>query len=377
MDILHTTLFITTILYALGYGLLIGSIYNGWERTPEWNLQSGYRPTTKLSVIIAARNEEKSIIQCINSILANSYPPDLLEIIIVDDHSTDNTLSFARSIPSTQLSIIVSSGNGKKAALHDGISNSSGQLIIQTDADCIVDPRWLTSISSYYEQSKARLIAGPIQYAVSRSTVHRFQYLDALNNMAVTAHGILSQQYYMANGANLAYEKSLYVEIGGFEGNEYYASGDDMHLIQRAAVSDPRHIRFLKSRTATVKTKAESSWQALASQRKRWSTKTAEYSDSKIVKIQGYIFLFVLLLFLDLMLSPFGSGLSLFAFLFGLMIKCSVDYMYLSRISEFFPQKEPMKRFIPSSISYLFYIMLAGWWAIFPSKYQWKNRTVR
>lgn len=356
---------------------MLGNIYHGWERTPEWNIPFGYRPTTKVSVIIAARNEEKSIVQCINSILVNSYPPDLLEIILVDDHSTDNTLSIARSIPTTQLSILVSSGHGKKAALHEGIKNGSGQLIIQTDADCIVDRRWLLSISSYYERSKARLIAGPIQYEVGRSTVHRFQYLDALNNMAVTAHGILSQKYYMANGANLAYEKSLYDEIGGFEGSAYFASGDDMHLIQRAAISDPKHIRFLKSRTATVKTEAESTWQALASQRKRWSTKTAGYSDSKIVKIQGLIFLFVLLLFADLVLSPFGSGLSLFAFLFGLMIKCATDYMYLSRISEFFPQKDPMKRFIPSSIFYLFYIMLAGWWAIFPSKYQWKNRTVR
>ncbi len=368
-------LFIFTVCVAFGYVMMISRILTGWERTPEWIIPKRHIPSTFTSIIIAARNEEKTIEKCINSILKSDFPTDLYEIIVVNDASTDNTSTILTQISSSRLRIINSEQNiGKKGALSLGIEKSKGDLIITTDADCESGHQWLLSIVSYYENSKARLIAAPVQYEIDKSLIQRFQYIDCINNMAVTANGILSNAYFMANGANLVYEKSLFMELGGFQRSEKIASGDDMFMIQEAAKLDPKSIRFLKSKEAIVYTQAEDSLGGLIQQRKRWATKTKFYSDKRIMKIQGYVFFFVMLLLFNLGLSFFGTGLSFFGFLFGLFIKLSIDYMYLAKLQEYFKSKDVLKSFLPASLMFMVYIVIAAWWALFPSRYKWKNR---
>jgi len=305
-------------------------ILTGWEGTSEWTIPNRYTPSTFVSIIIAARNEEKSIKECINSILKSDFPHDSYEIIVIDDASTDNTSQQIKSIQDPRVRCILSNQNiGKKGAISLGIGLANGALIITTDADCIVQKYWLKSLVSYYETSKARLIAAPVQYNINKSLIQRFQYIDCINNMAVTANGILNNAYFMANGANLAYEKTLFTELNGFEGSNDVASGDDMFMIQEAAKLNPSSVRFLKSKQAIVFTQPETSISSLIQQRKRWATKT------------------------------------------------KTDYMYLAKIHEYFKSKDALKSFLPASIMFLGYIILAAWWAIFPSVYTWKGRTLK
>ncbi|MFT4535766.1 MAG: glycosyltransferase involved in cell wall biosynthesis [Saprospiraceae bacterium] len=354
---------------------MISRISKGWESTPEWDIPNNYNPSVLTSVIIAARNEEKQIKACLESILACDYPKSLLEIIVIDDASTDDTSTQVKSVKSNTVQLLHSDQNaGKKGALALGIYASRGDLIITTDADCRVNPNWLKCIVSYYQKNQARLIAAPIQYAVDKSLLQRFQYIDGINNMAVTANGILNKSYFMANGANLAYEKSLFNELNGFDKSAKIASGDDMHMVQSAADLDPSSVQFIKSKDAIVFTKAENDLFSLVSQRKRWSTKTKCYSDKRIIKIQGYVFFFISLLSLNLCLSFFGFGLSFFGLLFGLFIKLSIDYLYLTKLEEYFESKDALKSFLPASFMFLMYVLLAGWWALFPSSYEWKGR---
>lgn len=372
-------LFIFTICVSFGYVMMISRILTGWESTPEWKIPKHYNPITSISIVIAARNEAKNIKTCLTSILNCDYPSDLLEIIVIDDASTDDTLLQAKSVVSDNINVVHSDNNiGKKGALALGINFSSkGSLIITTDADCQANTQWLRSISSFYENSGARLIAAPIQYDIDRSVIQRFQYIDGINNMAVTANGIKNKSYFMANGANLAYEKSLFIELNGFEGSEQSASGDDMHMIQSAAKLDPSSVRFLKSKDAIVYTQSETNLGDLINQRKRWATKTKSYSDKRIMKIQGYVFFFTLLLLTNLFMSLFGAGFSFFGFLFGTFIKLSIDYMYLAKLQEYFKSKDALKSFLPASFIFSVYILLAGWWALFPSSYKWKERDLK
>ena len=375
VQLIEVFLFFFTIATAVGYGLLLGKILIGWDNTPIWETPKSFNPQTKISVIIAARNEEQFIHQCVESILANDYPSEFFEMIIVDDGSTDNTVAKVKSIESSNIKVISNSNNpGKKGALHFGISNVSGDLIITTDADSIVTPDWINSIVSLHELSKADLISGPIKYIHDKSLIQRFQYIDGINNMAVTANGIKKGEYYLANGANIAYTKELYNEIGGFE-DDNIASGDDTYLIQSAAKLG-KNIRFIKSKEAFVATHPVHSYSSLKNQRKRWATKTKSYPDKRIMRIQGYVFFFVLLLVMNLCFSLFGTGLSLFSFLFGLFIKLVFDYMYLKKLNEYFESEDALKSFLPASFLFLGYILIAGWWALFPSKYEWKERSV-
>ena len=348
---------------------------DGWDDTETWEIPAAFKPSDKLSIIIAARNEECTIIRCLNSILACDFPHELLEIIVVNDHSIDRTEQLLRNFNHKCVQHLnLEQSTGKKNALTLGISESTGSILGYTDADCIVPKHWLLSFASYFHYRDPKCIAGPISYLYDRSTLQRFQFIDALNNMCVTANGIQKKSYYMANGANLFFKKSAFDAVGGYADNISLASGDDMFLIQQIASKFPSEIAFLKSREATVQTEPEKTLNDLKAQRTRWATKSKSYPNKTILKIQGFVFFFVVIILLNLVLSPIGSGLSLFGFLFALFIKWTMDYLYLSKIADFFEDRTPLKSFFGASIGFIGYILFAGWKALMPTKYMWKGR---
>ncbi len=348
---------------------------DGWDNTPEWEVPDNYDPKTKVSVIIAARNEEKHIGKCLESILNNTYPKDFFEVIIVNDHSEDATEQKVNIFQNSNITLLkLTEVSGKKHALQKGIEKASGTLILCTDADSIVPENWLMSFVSFFETNDPKCMAAPIVYQSDNSVLQRFQYLDALNNMCVAANGIKKKSYYMANGANLSFRKSTFEEVDGYTKNLSLASGDDMFLIQEIANKYPLDVSYIKSKQATVETLAETTFEGLKNQRTRWATKSKSYANKNIVRIQGFVFCFVFLILLNLILSPFGCGLSLFGFLLALFIKWTIDYLYLSKLSDYFDNRAPLKSFFGVSLGFMVYILFAGWKALRPTKYMWKGR---
>jgi glycosyltransferase involved in cell wall biosynthesis len=127
------------------YAILIIYYWQSWRSIPAFD-QIAPTPATKISVIIPARNEEKNISSLLQSIANQTYPKNLLEIIVVDDNSTDKTAEIAQQFPFVKLiSLKENSINSyKKKAIEIGIAACSGNLIVTTDADCIVKPHWLS-----------------------------------------------------------------------------------------------------------------------------------------------------------------------------------------------------------------------------------------
>lgn len=370
-------LFFLTAAVGFGYIRLLFWIMKGWDDTDEWNVSPEYQPRTTVSIIVAARNEEAHIRACVESLLQQLYPAELMEIIIVDDHSTDGTLALLKNTTDPRLKVVqLTQQSGKKAALTQAVQMATGSLIACTDADCLVPERWLQLMVSYYEINKPRLMAGPIQYQTDRSLVQRFQYLDGVGNMAITAAGIHYQAYFMANGANIVYEKSLFDEVGGYTGDGF-ASGDDMMLIQKTANYQRQHIRYLKQKLATVVTTPQKSVDALVTQRKRWASKSSAYIDKGIVRVQAYVFFVIVCLLANILLIPFTNGFSLFCFLFLLFIKWGMDFLFLHKMAQYFGDTKPLKSFFPASVWFVGYILWAAYSAAFPSDYQWKGRSVK
>lgn len=368
-------LFGTTIFFSIGYVILLFRIKEGWDKTMDWEIPNNFLPTTKVSIVIAARNEEKSIDKCLKSILKSNYPTKLYEIIVVNDHSEDETVSKVKTFESENVRLLnLDIGKGKKSALEAGIEVASGELIVCTDADCIVPKDWLMTIVSFFEHNHPKCIAAPIAYKYDGSLLQRFQYLDALNNMCVTANGIKKKSYFMANGANLIFTKSIFNEIGGYNEKQQYASGDDMFLIQKIAKRYPDAVSFLKSDKATVSTLPETSLVGFLNQRARWATKSKAYTNKNIMKIQGFVFSFVLLIFTNLLFGLLGSRISFFGLLIAVLLKLAIDYLYLSKMAVFFKDRTPLKSFFGTSLAFLIYILFAGWKAIWPSSYKWKGR---
>src|ERR1700739_1651079 len=93
-----------------------------------------YNPSTQITIIIPARNEEQSILKCLESISLQKFPKDLLQVIVVDDQSTDKTFYVAETFLKDNFSnyqlLKLSSSSGKKQAILKAIEQASGKIII-------------------------------------------------------------------------------------------------------------------------------------------------------------------------------------------------------------------------------------------------------
>jgi len=330
--------------------------------------------------MVAARNEEEKIAFTIDDILAQDYPKHLTEIIFADDHSTDRTSeiisSYAnRGVKLLQLNEDKPLNSYKKKAISEAISLSTGELMVATDADCRMGPKWLSSIVTYYETENPVMISSPVGYFEEKSLFERLQSLEFSYLIGIGAAFIGNGRASTCNGANFAYRKDVFYQVGGFKGIDDLASGDDELLLQKVAERFPGKILFLKRREAVVYTHAKANLSEFLSQRRRWASKSTKYKDKWVVALAVGIWLFNLSLLATAALSFYNSAyLILLGVQFGL--KYIFETIFLLPILAFFGRKKLiwMLTFLsPIHAIYFVYVGLIG----NTRKYVWKGRTVR
>ncbi len=366
-------------LLSIGYVFVIGRLSYAWKSLPDFNIPKNFQSYTFISVLVPARNEEDSIDKCLDALSSQNYPDHLYEIIIIDDHSTDRTAALVRRRQTTNIKLLQLADylEGekitafKKKALEVGVAHAQGSLIVTTDADCIVPPEWLLCIASFHDRFNYKIFTGPVLFQGEQNLLEYFQSLDYLGMMGATGGAIQLKWFRMGNGANMAYEKALFEEINGFLGIDQVASGDDMLLLQKAAVAYPDSIGFLKSKHAAVGTKAEGTWNGFMNQRLRWASKSAYYLDKKVLWVQATVFFYCFFILLSLLFIPW---IGLFWMLGALFLKAFIDYIFLRSLAIFFDRKELMSRFWVSFLTYFLYMISLGLGSLFKKKYTWKGR---
>ena len=357
----------------------------GWKSLPTWNLPEVFTPSTKVSILIAARNEEQGIKACIQSLLEQNYPSRLYEIIVIDDHSEDATAAIVESFNNPIVRVLRLSeylkqrpkSAFKKRALETGIANATGDLIVSTDADCLAGSDWLPLLVSYYETNQPKFIAAPVNMIREKNLLQRFQSLDFMGMMGVTGAGIWKGFMNMSNGANMAYEKKVFEELGGYEGIDHVASGDDMLLMQKIAAAYPGKIGFVKNKAATIYTEAQPTLKAFINQRIRWASKSSDYEERFVTVQLALVFFFSINIIVSLLLIPFLGKTALILFLIQIVIKAVVDYRQLNEMSQFFYRSDLMAVFVPALFMHIAYIAVIGMLANLVKRYEWKGRKVR
>lgn len=333
-----------------------------------------------ISVIIAARNEEKNLPALINSLLQQSFRD--FEVIIINDHSTDETEKILHQIPDTRFSYInlseyVSDNISayKKKAIETGIMISKGELIVTTDADCIAGPNWLAAITSYYQLTGAQCIAAPVKIVPGKTLLGLFQSIDFCTLQGITAAAVSSKTHMMCNGANFIYTRHAFNEVNGFEGIDHIPSGDDMLLMQKIYDKHPDRVFYLKSENAIVTTEASSSWKDFFNQRIRWASKSTDYTDKKIFYILMVVY-FYNLFFPVLALTMFWYEKGWMMLLLFMLFKILVEFPFVASVAKFFGLSKLMWYFPFLQPLHIIYTVIAGWLGKFGS-YQWKNRKVK
>ena len=345
---------------------------------------------TFISVIIPARNEEKNIGTCIESVIKQTYPANLFEVIIINDYSDDETANIATSYNRRNINVINLAdftGNNilnsyKKKAIEIGISKAKGSLIVTTDADCIVPNKWLETIASYSKKTGSVFIAAPVSFfdlknedSILKKFLKVFQSLDFMMLQGITGASVHKKIHNMCNGANLAYEKEAFYKAGGFEGIDKIASGDDMLLMHKIQNLYPDRIGYLKSPNAIVKTQAAATVREFMNQRIRWASKADKYSDIKITTVLILVY-FLNLWILVLVVVSFFQVDIFYLLIFSFFTKTFVELFFLLPVARFFKNEKLLWWFIVAEPFHIIYTLVAGWLGKFGS-YTWKGRKVK
>lgn len=386
-----TFLYVPALLLLVVYVLLLAFYHKGFRRLKQYDnelLQS----KTKVSVIIPARNEEENITNCLNSILQQTYPKHLIEVIVIDDFSEDNTASivaaFAKKNPNImllQLQHFVSEkiNSYKKKGITIAIGKASGELILCTDADCVANAKWISTIVSYYEKTGKQFIVAPVKLSTGLSNqnkrqktfVELFQTLDFAILQGITGASVHNGVHTMCNGANVAYTKKAFTTVNGFMGIDAIASGDDMLLMYKIKKVFPKSIGYVKSAAAMVQSLTVPSWKAFFAQRIRWASKATHYEDKKMfwaLVVVYFTNVASLLLLVSLLFAP-QHWLWVFFFI---LLKSIVEFRFLLPVLRFYEQDYLAKWYWVCIPIHIVYTIIAGFLGKF-GKYEWKGRQVQ
>lgn len=325
---------------------------------------------TKLTVIIPVRDEEDNIVKLLQDLNNQDYPFENFEVIVANDSSTDNTealvLAFQERAKFTlKLLNIYDDKNSspKKRAIKKSIEISSGELIITTDGDCRVSANWLVSIEQIFKTTNAKLVSSPVSFIDEDKFWNTAQIIEFASLIGSGACAMYLKKPNMCNGANIAYTREVFEEVGGFAGNEHLASGDDEFLMHKIAEKYPDKVVFNADINAIVLTNAQPNWQHFYQQRRRWASKWKYYNDWKVSALAIFIFV----VNLDVIWSFITLNYT------NLLLKLLLEFVFLSLIIRFLGHKDKIKYIPIVQILYPFYVVFFG--LIAQRKgYTWKGR---
>jgi cellulose synthase/poly-beta-1,6-N-acetylglucosamine synthase-like glycosyltransferase len=354
------------------YVLFISALIFGFGKMVK-NKALDLKPKTTFSIVVPFRNEAENLPKLLHSISLLNYPKALFEVILVDDESEEE-FRFQNADFRTQIvKNIRKSNSPKKDAIETAIKITKNDWIITTDADCLAQKDWLISFDNYIQTTNKKMVAAGVCYLPKKGFLQNFQTLDFLSLQGATIGSFGIGKPFMCNGANFAYSKVFFNELNGFDGNENIASGDDVFLLQKAVLKEPKAVGFLHNSKSIVATKTINTWKELFMQRVRWAAKSTGYSSvfgkvlALIVFAENFCWVLCFVLWLI-------GKLDQNYFMLFIGSKFLIDFILLFKTAAFFQTK--LRFVLLSSILYPFFSSAVALYSLF-GKYTWKGRTFR
>lgn len=336
------------------------------------------KPSKTVAIVIPFRNEATNIKTLIKSLFAQEYPNDLLEIIFVDDHSTDRSSSLIEAFvdlsPFKIQVLSLTKGFGKKAALKKGVEASTSEYVITCDADCTMNSKWVATMASHLNSNKSMII-GPVKIKTGNTLFEVLQETEFCAIMACTSGAAIRNKAISCNGANLGYSRALYEKIKPYDLHVDIASGDDVFFLFKAKqVMNPLRIGFAANTFAVVETSASSKILPFVNQRIRWAKKSKYFEDWDSKKF-GMVVIALNMLMLFLMIYSIFNHHFFLVFISCFISKLSVDYVLLLSSMHWNRIKYPLLKSVLLSLIYPFYLLSIALLSLLSSS-KWKGRNL-
>ena len=360
------------------YGALVLALITGWQLTVEKDdstpPQSNF---LKISIVIPFRDEAQNLPALLESLSQLDYPAEYFEFIFVDDHSTDSSQQILKKFievrSNAKLLQLESGKQGKKQALAHAIDNASGEIVLTTDADCTVSPKWLSVVSNSFQNEEIKMLVGAVKIIPSKSFFSKMQSLEFASLIGSGAATLLYRLPTMSNGANLAFRKSAFNAVDGYKDNFNIPSGDDEFLMRKINHKFPKSIAFLSNPESVVSTQPQKNLSIFIQQRIRWAGKW-KFNQSLFTKLLA-IFIFIFqtsVIFLSVSVVVGWLPAKVFSVLMG--TKLLLEFLFLYQVFNFLKLKWSWTSFLALQFIYPFYVFAVALLSQQKS-FVWKGRT--
>lgn len=347
------------------YTILIGLFVWGlWQNAPQTN-----ESQPLASVIIPAKNEANNITNCLNALAIQTYPHNKVEIILVNDRSTDQTVACAQRLGLQNLKIITITEQiydcPKKNAIHHGFLACKGEIIFTTDADCRPEPEWLSDKIKCFTPTVG-LVMGYAPLIAPKGILNTLLSLQSLVVGMLSASGAGIGLPITCTGRNLAYRREAFDEVNGYEGVGHIIGGDDIYIMQKITKTRFK-IVFHDSPNARVPSNVHQDHQF--NRQLRYQSKSFHYGPTVLLPaLAVYIFHFILfgipawVWFCPALFQPL---------LVCLCVKTFADATYFLATTKRFGQWNNLKWFpLIETILYPYIVIVCALGALMPKK--WK-----
>lgn len=379
---------VVLILAAIAYGALVRHLAWGLRRVID-TPPPGMAEPPFVSVLVAARDEADHIEACLASILATTYPADRLEVIVVDDFSTDDTAARIEAMahvpagtaaePPLRLlrlhDVAEQAAGHKQAALAHALQAARGEIVLTTDADCRVRPGWIDALVRCFDEETA-FVAGPVRFEPGDRWFTRVQALEFMGLVAFGAGGIGVGWPTICNSANVAYRRAVRdAVLGPPDAPAAAPPAADELLLQHVAYETDWRARFCAAPEAIVTTAPVPTLRAFLAQRVRWASMGTRYPRLTLVASVVALYAFFVLLAGTGVAALFAPAL-LPALLLALVIKVGAERSLLHTACERFEQPRLLRHLVPAQllqIPYYLYVGVAG--TLGPVR--WKGRRIQ
>lgn len=319
-----------------------------------------------VSIVIPFRNEAEHLPRLVEALRQLTYPSENVEVIFVDDHSQDHGARWlAANLPANaKLVSLPVSEHGKKAALAAGIAHARGTIMITTDADCVMSPDWLPAVLAPFANPAVQLATGEV--VISGSTFFSAcQHVEFSTVMLLTRAAIRLGKPVLCNGANLAFRKSAYEQVGGYASHRHVASGDDEFLMRN--ILEQFGDASVAWHRGVVETQPQPGVAAFFSQRLRWASKW-RHNRSALARLVAVLTFCFQAAMLGLWISIPGLGIPGFLLV---MLKTLADVTFLLAIR---PGHGRLLASLVVSLVYPLYVVAVGLAALVVVPHRWKDR---
>ncbi len=310
----------------------------------------------RITVVVPFRNEVATLPKLIGDLLLQDDKD--FEVILVDDHSDDGSMEMVNAMigSHSHFRYLKSDGQGKKAALTTGIHAATGSLILTTDADCRSGRKWISVYRRAFADENIMMAFGLVRTSENGG---RFASLQSQEFMSVIGAGVaafgLGKPLY-CNGANLAFRKSAFTEVGGYNSHKNIASGDDEFLLKEMATYFPGAIRFVREADALITTQPLRTVGAFVQQRVRWAgkwRKTPGWISKLVAPMMVLVQLAVLGGVCLAAIEPGGRAVLVFL----LASKAGMEYLVVLTVAQAVSLRARYIDFVILQLLYPFYVL--------------------